>query len=100
MVVELYRMKRSHPGFFTQNSILKRRSLLNMYWDIGYYWLRLGIYISLTLGTSAFIVSNTFSSTLYLLLILLIPGITSCYFAGLRPLCVLHVTAVGVHDAG
>ncbi|MFS7995936.1 putative ABC-type xenobiotic transporter [Helianthus anomalus] len=34
-------------GFITQCWVLVKRSFINMYRDIGYYWLRLGIYIAL-----------------------------------------------------
>ncbi|KAJ0443033.1 putative ABC-type lipopolysaccharide transporter [Helianthus annuus] len=34
-------------GFITQCWVLVKRSFINMYRDIGYYWLRLGIYIVL-----------------------------------------------------
>lgn len=40
----------SRAGFFVQCLILTERSFLNMYRDVGYYWLRLGIYIALGLG--------------------------------------------------
>ncbi|KAK4750036.1 hypothetical protein SAY87_027485 [Trapa incisa] len=57
-------MRRSHGGFFAQCSILTRRSSLNMYRDIGYYWMRLAIYISLTLGTGFlyYDIGSTFGS--------------------------------------
>ncbi|KAI7744209.1 hypothetical protein M8C21_019456, partial [Ambrosia artemisiifolia] len=34
-------------SFITQSRVLVRRSFINMYRDVGYYWLRLGIYIAL-----------------------------------------------------
>ncbi|KAK6253287.1 hypothetical protein QUC31_015007 [Theobroma cacao] len=37
----------SHAGFFTQCHVLTKRSFINMYRDLGYYWLRLGVYIAL-----------------------------------------------------
>ncbi|KAI3845464.1 hypothetical protein MKX03_023399 [Papaver bracteatum] len=40
-------VKGSQAKFLTQASVLTRRSFVNMYRDLGYYWLRLGIYISL-----------------------------------------------------
>ena len=45
--------KKSHAAFFTQCIILTRRSFVNMYRDVGYYWLRLFIYVALAicLGT-------------------------------------------------
>ncbi|KAE9450006.1 hypothetical protein C3L33_18091, partial [Rhododendron williamsianum] len=36
-------------GFITQCHVLTRRSFVNMYRDLGYYWLRLAIYIALCL---------------------------------------------------
>ncbi|KAB2042612.1 hypothetical protein ES319_D02G227700v1 [Gossypium barbadense] len=36
-------------GLFTQCHVLTRRSFINMSRDLGYYWLRLGIYISLAI---------------------------------------------------
>ncbi|XWS39748.1 hypothetical protein CRYUN_Cryun18bG0080900 [Craigia yunnanensis] len=39
---------KSQASFFTQCHVLTRRSFINMYRDLGYYWLRLGIYIALT----------------------------------------------------
>ncbi|KAJ8453182.1 hypothetical protein Cgig2_008066 [Carnegiea gigantea] len=41
--------KRSHASFFTQSLVLTKRSFVNMYRDLGYYWLRLAIYIALCL---------------------------------------------------
>ena len=39
---------KSQASFFTQCQVLTRRSFINMYRDLGYYWLRLGIYIALS----------------------------------------------------
>jgi hypothetical protein len=36
--------------FITQCVVLTRRSFVNMYRDMGYYWLRLAIYVALSLG--------------------------------------------------
>ncbi|KAI3906692.1 hypothetical protein MKW92_011490, partial [Papaver armeniacum] len=41
--------KGSQASFLTQSFILTRRSFVNMNRDLGYYWLRLGIYVSLCL---------------------------------------------------
>ncbi|KAK3008318.1 LOW QUALITY PROTEIN: hypothetical protein RJ639_014422 [Escallonia herrerae] len=41
--------KGSQASFITQCSVLTRRSFVNMYRDLGYYWLRLAIYIALCL---------------------------------------------------
>lgn len=54
--------KKSHADFTTQCLILTRRSFMNMYREVGYYWLRLLIYgaMALSLGTMFFdIGSNT-----------------------------------------
>ncbi|GLT97955.1 hypothetical protein SLE2022_154940 [Rubroshorea leprosula] len=42
--------KRKRAGFFTQCQVLTRRSFTNMFRDLGYYWLRLVVYIALALG--------------------------------------------------
>ncbi|KAG5254252.1 ABC transporter family member [Salix suchowensis] len=42
--------ERSHSSFLTQCLVLTRRSFVNMYRDLGYYWLRVAIYVSLSLG--------------------------------------------------
>ncbi|KAI8536279.1 hypothetical protein RHMOL_Rhmol10G0244900 [Rhododendron molle] len=41
--------KGSQAGFITQCHVLTKRSFVNMYRDLGYYWLRLAIYIALCL---------------------------------------------------
>ncbi|KAF7842990.1 ABC transporter G family member 11-like [Senna tora] len=41
---------KGHAGFFTQCVILTKRSSMNMCLDLGYYWLRLLIYITLALS--------------------------------------------------
>ncbi|KAK7852117.1 abc transporter g family member 11 [Quercus suber] len=106
--------KRNHAGFVTHCLVLTRRSFVNMYRDIGYYWLRLAIYVALAIGlatvfydvgtsyayasiqvfdrerlnghygTAAFIISNSFSAVPYLLLISLIPGAIAYYPSGLQ----------------
>jgi hypothetical protein len=45
--------KKGHAGFLTQCLVLTKRSSVNMFRDLGYYWLRLGIYVALaiSLGT-------------------------------------------------
>ncbi|XP_022641826.1 ABC transporter G family member 11 isoform X1 [Vigna radiata var. radiata] len=40
-------VKRSHAGFLNQCFALTKRSFVNMFRDLGYYWLRLVIYIAL-----------------------------------------------------
>lgn len=42
--------KRSHANFFTQSLVLTRRSSLNMFRDLGYYWMRFVSYVILALG--------------------------------------------------
>ncbi|KAL4196292.1 hypothetical protein AMTRI_Chr04g245470 [Amborella trichopoda] len=56
--------KGSQASFFTQASVLTRRSFVNMYRDLGYYWLRLGIYIALCMcvGTIFFDIGHNFGS--------------------------------------
>ncbi|KAJ0041366.1 hypothetical protein Pint_27609 [Pistacia integerrima] len=104
--------KGSQASFITQSLVLTRRSFVNMYRDLGYYWLRLAIYIALCLcvgtiyydigdtygsiqifgrerlnghyGVGAFVVGNSFSSIPYLLLISLIPGAIAYYLVGLQ----------------
>ncbi|KAE8728263.1 hypothetical protein F3Y22_tig00004630pilonHSYRG00047 [Hibiscus syriacus] len=41
--------KGSQASFITQSIVLTKRSFVNMYRDLGYYWLRLAIYIALCL---------------------------------------------------
>ncbi|KAG0566168.1 hypothetical protein KC19_7G043500 [Ceratodon purpureus] len=54
----------SQAGFFRQCFTLMRRSYVNMSRDMGYYWLRLVIYIMLTvcIGSIYFKVGNEFSA--------------------------------------
>ncbi|KAK9286179.1 hypothetical protein L1049_014562 [Liquidambar formosana] len=132
---------RSHASFLTQCRVLTQRSFKNMFRDVGYYWLRLAIYVALAIalatvfhdlgtsygsiqargslvmfvasfltfmtiggfpsfvedmkvfererlnghyGTGSFVVGNTCSSTPYLLLVSVIPGIITYYPAGLQ----------------
>ncbi|KAJ6860242.1 ABC transporter G family member 11-like [Populus alba x Populus x berolinensis] len=136
--------KGSQANFISQCLILTRRSFVNMYRDLGYYWLRLAIYIALCSGlgsvfydigsgyssiqargsllmftasfltimaiggfpsfvedmkvfqrerlnghyrSAAFVVSNTVSSTPFLLVISLIPGAITYYLVGLQQGC-------------
>ncbi|KAJ7968249.1 ABC transporter G family member 11 [Quillaja saponaria] len=50
---EAMEKQRSHASFLTQCLVLTKRSFVNTYCDVGYYWLRLGIYVvlALILGT-------------------------------------------------
>ncbi|KAK1440278.1 hypothetical protein QVD17_06103 [Tagetes erecta] len=41
---------KAHASFLTQSLVLTKRSFLNMHRDLGYYWLRLAIYLALSLG--------------------------------------------------
>uniref|UniRef100_A0A2N9F4X3 ABC transporter domain-containing protein n=1 Tax=Fagus sylvatica TaxID=28930 RepID=A0A2N9F4X3_FAGSY len=61
---ETLEKKRSQASFITQCHVLTRRSFVNMYRDLGYYWLRLAIYIALCLcvGTIFYDVGFTFGS--------------------------------------
>lgn len=43
-------MKRSHACLVTQCLVLTERSFVNMFRDLGYYWLRLAIYVALAIG--------------------------------------------------
>ncbi|TKY59483.1 ABC transporter G family member 11 [Spatholobus suberectus] len=43
-------MKRGNAGFLNQCIVLTKRSFVNMYRDLGYYWLRLAIYIALAIS--------------------------------------------------
>ncbi|KAK7363125.1 hypothetical protein VNO77_05255 [Canavalia gladiata] len=56
--------KKSHADFLTQCLILTRRSFVNMYREVGYYWLRLLIYgaLSLSLGTMFFDIGSSTES--------------------------------------
>nr|XP_015611080.1 ABC transporter G family member 11 [Oryza sativa Japonica Group] len=132
---------RNRAGFVTKTLVLTRRSFVNMYRDIGYYWLRLAIYVAISLslgmifynvgygpdsarsrssmlmfigtlltfmaiggfpsfvedmkifgrerlnghyGVVTFVISNTLSSTPYLLLIAVVPGAIAYYLTGLQ----------------
>ncbi|WOL08728.1 ABC transporter G family member 11-like [Canna indica] len=56
--------KRSQASFLIQTLVLTRRSFVNMYRDLGYYWLRFAIYIALCLcvGTIYHNVGYSFGS--------------------------------------
>ncbi|KAL6959410.1 ATP-binding cassette sub- G member 1 [Sarracenia purpurea var. burkii] len=61
---ETFDEERSHAGFVTQCFVLTRRSFINMYRDLGYYWLRLAIYIALCLcvGTIFYDIGSSYGS--------------------------------------
>ncbi|KAK1268614.1 ABC transporter G family member 11 [Acorus gramineus] len=56
--------KGSQASSFTQSLILTKRSFINMYRDLGYYWLRFAIYIALCLcvGTIYYNVGDSYGS--------------------------------------
>ncbi|KAH9620638.1 hypothetical protein KSS87_008674 [Heliosperma pusillum] len=56
--------KRSNASFLTQSVVLTKRSFVNMYRDLGYYWLRLGVYIALCLcvGTIFYDIGHSYGS--------------------------------------
>ncbi|KAF9621865.1 hypothetical protein IFM89_028453 [Coptis chinensis] len=104
--------KGSQASFIAQSMVLTGRSFVNMYRDLGYYWLRFAIYIALCLcvgtifydighsygsiqifgherlnghyGVAAFVFGNTFSSIPYLLLISIAPGAIAYFLVGLQ----------------
>ncbi|KAJ4716858.1 ABC transporter G family member 11-like [Melia azedarach] len=47
---EVMEKKRKHARFLIQCTVLTRRSFVNMFRDVGYYWLRLVVYILLAVG--------------------------------------------------
>ncbi|XP_052210192.1 ABC transporter G family member 15-like isoform X2 [Diospyros lotus] len=63
---EIERKGGSQPGFWKQLAILTRRSSVNMSRDIGYYWLRMIIYIvvSICVGTIYFDVGTSYTAIL------------------------------------
>uniref|UniRef100_A0A8R7QP49 ABC transporter domain-containing protein n=1 Tax=Triticum urartu TaxID=4572 RepID=A0A8R7QP49_TRIUA len=56
--------KREQAGFSTKLFVLTRRSFVNMHRDIGYYWMRLGVYlgIGICLGTIFYQLGHSYSS--------------------------------------
>ena len=56
--------RRNQASFLVQTLVLTRRSFVNMYRDLGYYWRRFAIYIALCLcvGTIYFDVGHGFGS--------------------------------------
>eukprot|EP01018_Ginkgo_biloba_P007516 Gb_05239 [translate_table: standard] len=56
--------KGSQASFITESYVLTKRSFVNMYRDLGYYWLRVGIYIALCLcvGTVFYDVGQQYTS--------------------------------------
>jgi hypothetical protein len=56
--------KEERPSFLTQTWVLTKRSFVNMYRDLGYYWLRFAIYIALCLcvGTIYYNIGHSYGS--------------------------------------
>ncbi|WOG84505.1 hypothetical protein DCAR_0103689 [Daucus carota subsp. sativus] len=56
--------RESQAGFITQCEVLTKRSFINMFRDLGYYWLRFIIYIALCLciGTIFYDIGHTYGS--------------------------------------
>ncbi|XP_062200122.1 ABC transporter G family member 1-like [Phragmites australis] len=56
--------KEWQPSFLTQSFVLTKRSFVNMYRDLGYYWLRFAIYIMVCLcvGTVFYDVGHSYGS--------------------------------------
>jgi hypothetical protein len=61
---EVVKMQGQQPSFLTQSAVLTKRSFVNMYRDLGYYWLRFGIYIALCLccGTIFYDIGHSYGS--------------------------------------
>ncbi|GAB2232157.1 hypothetical protein Droror1_Dr00011184 [Drosera rotundifolia] len=61
---EVLDKKGSQASIITQSLVLTRRSFVNMYRDLGYYWLRLAIYIALCLcvGTIFYHIGKSYGS--------------------------------------
>ncbi|KAL8237547.1 hypothetical protein R6Q59_018628 [Mikania micrantha] len=55
---------KNHASFTTQTIVLTKRSFINMHRDLGYYWMRLAIYLALCLGlgTLFYNVGSNYSS--------------------------------------
>uniref|UniRef100_A0A1D1Z0M5 ABC transporter G family member 11 n=1 Tax=Anthurium amnicola TaxID=1678845 RepID=A0A1D1Z0M5_9ARAE len=56
--------KGSQASFLTQCIVLSKRSFVNMYRDIGYYWFRLAMYVAicLALGTMFYDIGHSYAS--------------------------------------
>ncbi|GFY90846.1 white-brown complex-like protein [Actinidia rufa] len=61
---EILEKKCNQAGLISQCIVLTKRSFVNMYRDLGYYWLRLAIYIALCLcvGTIFYDIGSSFGS--------------------------------------
>ncbi|KAI4966352.1 hypothetical protein ZWY2020_041210 [Hordeum vulgare] len=61
---DVVKMDGQQPSFLTQSFVLTKRSFINMYRDLGYYWLRFAIYIALCLccGTIFYDIGQNYGS--------------------------------------
>ncbi|CAM0909338.1 unnamed protein product [Alopecurus aequalis] len=61
---EVVKMEGQQPSFLYQSVVLTTRSFVNMYRDLGYYWLRFGIYVALCLccGTIFYDIGHSYGS--------------------------------------
>ena len=61
---EVVKMEGQQPSFLMQSFVLTKRSFINMYRDLGYYWLRFAIYIALCLccGTIFYDIGHSYGS--------------------------------------
>lgn len=61
---EMVKTEGQQPSFLTQSVVLTKRSFVNMYRDLGYYWLRFGIYVALCLccGTIFYDIGHSYGS--------------------------------------
>ncbi|KAJ9164327.1 hypothetical protein P3X46_023920 [Hevea brasiliensis] len=64
--IEAKRKRESQANWSKQLSILTQRSFTNMWRDLGYYWVRIGIYIALSIcvGTIFFDVGRSYTAIL------------------------------------
>ena len=79
----------SQASFLMQAFTLTKRSFINMSRDFGYYWLRLVIYIVVTvcIGTIYLNVGTGYNSILVLLMKYINPmllSLVSCYLGGVN----------------
>ncbi|GMH14593.1 hypothetical protein Nepgr_016434 [Nepenthes gracilis] len=61
---EILKKNKRQTSFVTQSFVLTKRSFVNMYRDLGYYWLRFAIYIALCLctGTIYYDIGHSYGS--------------------------------------
>lgn len=91
--------KEGQPSFLTQSVVLTKRSFVNMYRDLGYYWLRFAIYVALCLcvGTIYYDVGHSYGSIQVTKFVARLPGAPQCSI--LVPFnrilhCAVHCSAV------